>query len=150
MKLSSSAFEHEGYIPRQYTCDGGNINPPLEINEIPHGTKSLTLIMEDPDVPKHIREDRMWDHWIIFNILPTVTHVEEGKEPAGTHGMGTGHNLKYYGPCPPDSEHRYFFKLYALDTLLSIPAKSTKKQVEQAMEGHILEKTELMGIYGRE
>lgn len=149
MKLTSSAFKHQEYIPRLYTCDGGNISPPLDIHDVPEGTQSLTLIMEDPDVPKHIREDRMWDHWIIFNIPADTSSFIEGEEPPGTHGIGTGHNLKYYGPCPPDGEHRYFFKLFALDTLLDLPEKSTKQQLEIAMKGHILAKTELIGIYGR-
>lgn len=149
MKLTSSAFKHQDYIPRLYTCDGGNISPPLEIHDVPEGTKSLALIMEDPDVPKHIREDRMWDHWIIFNIPADTSRFIEGEEPPGIHGIGTGHNLKYYGPCPPDGEHRYFFKLFALNTMLDLPEKSTKQQLETAMKGHILAKTELIGIYGR-
>jgi Raf kinase inhibitor-like YbhB/YbcL family protein len=149
MKLTSSAFIHQEYIPRLYTCDGGNISPPLEIQDVPAGTQSLALILEDPDVPKHIREDRMWNHWIIFNMPPDTTHILEGKEPAGTHGLGTGNNTKYYGPCPPDGEHRYFFKLFALDALLDLPEKSTKEQVETAIKGHVLAKTELIGIYGR-
>lgn len=149
MKLTSSAFNHADYIPRHYTCDGANISPPLNISDIPVGTKSLVLILEDPDVPRYIREDQMWDHWIVFNIPPDTTQIREGDEPLGQHGIGTGHNLKYYGPCPPDAEHRYFFKLYALDALLTLAEKSTKKQVEAAMEGHVLAKAELMGVYGR-
>lgn len=149
MKLTSSAFKHGEYIPRLYTCDGGNISPPLEIHHVPKEAQSLALIMEDPDVPKHIREDRMWDHWIVFNIPPNVTQILEGKEPEGQHGIGTGHNLKYYGPCPPDGEHRYFFKLFALDTILTLPEKPTKQQLEKAMEKHVIAKTELIGIYGR-
>ncbi len=149
MKLTSSAFQHEGSIPRQYTCDGQNINPPLTISNVPTGTKSLVIIMDDPDVPKHLRADGMWDHWIVFNIPPNTTQIIEGQEPHGIHGLGTGNTQEYYGPCPPDREHRYFFKLYALDTMLNLPAKSTKTQVENAMQHHILEKTELMGLYER-
>ena len=149
MRLTSSAFQHEGYIPQKYTCDGQNINPPLTITDAPLGTQSLVLILDDPDVPKHIREDEMWDHWIVFNIPPTTKQIAEGKEPEGIHGMGTGKNLNYYGPCPPDREHRYFFKLYALDKMLDLPERATKQEVEKAMENHILAKTELMGIYGR-
>lgn len=149
MKLTSSVFKHGDYIPRLYTCDGSNISPPLTISNVPENTKSLVLILEDPDVPKHIREDRMWDHWIIFNMPPDTTEIPEGEEPSGLHGLGTGHNLKYYGPCPPDREHRYFFKLFALDILLDLPEKSTKQQIQFAMQQHILAKTELMGIYGR-
>src|SRR5579862_4190994 len=98
MRLTSSAFQHEGYIPQKYTCDGQNINPPLTITDAPLGTQSLVLILDDPDVPKHIREDEMWDHWIVFNIPPTTKQIAEGKEPEGIHGMGTGKNLNYYGP----------------------------------------------------
>ncbi len=149
MKLSSSAFDQEGKIPSKYTCDGANVNPPLEIADVPAGAKSLVLIMDDPDVPKNLREDGMWDHWVVFNVPPSVREVREGEEPPGTHGTGTGGNEDYYGPCPPDREHRYFFKLYALDTELDLPAKASKAQVEEAMEGHILEKAELMGKYER-
>jgi Raf kinase inhibitor-like YbhB/YbcL family protein len=149
MQLTSSAFEQRGKIPAKYTCDGENINPPLTISDVPSEAKSLVLIMDDPDVPKHLRADGMWDHWIVFNIPPNLTQIEEGKEPEGIHGVGTGNNLDYYGPCPPDREHRYFFKLYALDTQLNLPEKATKQQVEQAMNDHILAKTELMGRYER-
>lgn len=149
MKLTSPVFQHEGNIPQKYTCDGANINPPLVISDVPPNTKSLVLILDDPDVPVHIRSDQMWDHWIVFNIPAQTREIAEGKEPQGIHGLGTGNNTKYYGPCPPDREHRYFFKLYALDSLLTLPERSTKKQVEQAMQGHVIEKTELMGVYGR-
>lgn len=149
MKLASTAFNDGDSIPRHYTCDGANISPPLTISDIPVGTKSLVLILEDRDVPRYIREDQIWDHWIVFNIPPDTTQIREGNEPTGQHGVGTGHNLKYYGPCPPDAEHRYFFKLYALDSQLTVAEKPTKKQVEIAMAGHVLAKTELMGVYGR-
>lgn len=149
MKLTSSAFQHNGPIPPKYTCDGQNTNPPFMISEVPQNAKSLVLIMDDPDVPKHLRADGMWDHWVVFNIPASTTHIDEGREPQGIHGSGTANNQNYYGPCPPDKEHRYFFKLYALDTVLTLPAKSTKKQVENAMEGHIIAKTELIGTYER-
>jgi|SRR5579885_789465 Raf kinase inhibitor-like YbhB/YbcL family protein len=149
MRLTSSAFEHEGSIPSKYTCDGENINPPLHIDNVPAGTKSLALIMDDPDVPRHLRSDGMYDHWVVFNIPPDTHDIQEGHEPSGTHGANTAGSTKYIGPCPPDREHRYFFKLYALDTKLSLPAKSTKKDVEKAMEGHVLARTELLGRYAR-
>ncbi|OKH25628.1 kinase inhibitor [Hydrococcus rivularis NIES-593] len=149
MKLTSPAFAHEGKIPPKYTCDGENINPPLVISDVPAEAKSLVLIMDDPDVPKRLRADGMWDHWVVFNIAPSLTEIQEGKEPPGVHGIGTSKNLNYYGPCPPDREHRYFFKLYALDTQLNLPEKATKQQVERAMEGRILAKAELMGRYER-
>ncbi len=149
MKLTSPAFAHGGKIPSKHTCDGPNVNPPLNISEVPAGAKSLALIMDDPDVPKHLRPDGMWDHWVVFNIPVKTTEIQEAQEPKGVHGTGTGGNTKYFGPCPPDREHRYFFKLYALDAELALPEKSTKAQVEKAMAGHILEKTELMGRYER-
>lgn len=149
MKLTSSAFHDKTHIPKKYTCDGQNINPPLSIADIPKGTRSLALVMDDHDVPTYIRPDGTWDHWVIFNIPPDITLIEEGKEPQCVHGLGTGNNLKYYGPCPPDREHHYSFKLYALDTELNLPEKTTKKQLEQAMKGHILDETELTGVYGR-
>lgn len=149
MKLMSPAFEHEGKIPSKYTCDGENISPPLTVSDVPPETKSLALIMDDPDVPKHLRSDGMWDHWVVFNIPASMRDIKEGNEPDGIHGIGTGGNMNYFGPCPPDREHRYFFKLYALDTELDLPEKATKQQLEKAMENHIIEKAELMGKYER-
>ncbi|MGM0428460.1 MAG: YbhB/YbcL family Raf kinase inhibitor-like protein [Thermodesulfobacteriota bacterium] len=149
MKLNSPAFGHEGKIPTQYTCDGENINPPLSILEAPGATQSLVLIMEDPDVPKNLKEDGMWDHWVVFNIPPDLREILEGKEPEGTGGIGTNGEKGYFGPCPPDREHRYFFKLFALDTKLELPEGATKAEVEKAMNGHILDETHLMGRYER-
>jgi Raf kinase inhibitor-like YbhB/YbcL family protein len=149
MKLTSSAFSQGEKIPSIYTCDGDNINPPLEITGVPHDAKSLVLIMDDPDVPKNLREDGMWDHWVVFNIPPDTRIVEENSEPEGTPGTGTNGETGYFGPCPPDREHRYFFKLFALDTLLDLPEKSTKTAVENAMAGHVLFHAELMGRYER-
>ena len=159
MKLESSVFEHEGMIPAKYTCDGsppvGGISPPLKISEVPEGAKSLVLIMDDPDVPKSIRSDGMWDHWLTWNIPPETTEIPEGQDlPAGRQdqwavGKNTGGRLGYEGPCPPDRENRYLFKLYALDTILDLPAETTKTQLETVMKTHILDQTELMGRYNR-
>jgi Raf kinase inhibitor-like YbhB/YbcL family protein len=149
MKLTSSAFSQGEKIPSIYTCDGDNVNPPLEITGVPHDAKSLVLIMDDPDVPKNLREDGMWDHWVVFNIPPDTRIVEENSEPEGTPGIGTNGETGYFGPCPPDREHRYFFKLFALDTLLDLPEKTTKTAVENAMAGHVLFHAELMGRYER-
>lgn len=149
MKLTSSAFSHEDKIPSKYTCDGDNINPPLSISDVPPGAKSLVLLMDDPDVPKTIRKDGMWDHWVVFNIPPSVREIEEGMEPDGTHGAGTGGNESYFGPCPPDREHRYFFKLYALEKELDLPKGAKKSQVEKVMQGHIMAEAVLMGRYER-
>jgi Raf kinase inhibitor-like YbhB/YbcL family protein len=149
MKLSSPAFSHQGKIPSKYTCDGTNVNPPLSISDVPHSAKSLVLIMDDPDVPPSVRKDRMWDHCIVFNIPPTVHTIPENTPPPGITGTGTsGHNL-YDGPCPPDREHRYFFKLYALDCTLDLTEVASKKDVEQSMAGHIISQVELIGRYER-
>jgi len=147
MKLTSPQFEHNARIPSKYTCEGENINPPLTISDVPESAKSLALIVDDPDVPKQFRSDGMWDHWVRFNIPPTVTTIVEGEEPAGTPGKGSAGNLNYHGPCPPDREHRYFFKLYALDTELALPEGASKKDVEAAMQSHILGEAVLIGLY---
>jgi len=150
MKLTSSAFENDAAIPKKYTCDGENINPPLAIADVPAEAKSLVLIMDDPDVPTTIREDGMWDHWIVFNIPPETTEIPEGREPEGVQGLGTSGDAHYFGPCPPDREHRYFFKLYALDTRLDLPEKTDKVTVEKEMTGHVIDKTHLIGRYERQ
>ena len=147
LTLTSPQFTHEGNIPSRYTCDAQNYSIPLQWSNIPKGTKSLVLIMDDPDAPMGI-----WDHWLLFNIPPATLSLEENIHnlPTGTKG---GHNSfgnnVYGGPCPPDREHRYFFKLYALDNLLDLPEGANKAQIEKAMQGHILDQTELMGKYNR-
>jgi len=147
MKLTSSAFQHQSKIPSKYTCDGADVNPPLAISDVPPNAKSLVLIMDDPDAMKPA--GKVWDHWIVWNIPPFTKEIAEGQEPRGVHGKGTSGNLKYHGPCPPDMVHRYFFTLYALDTGLQLPEGSAKADVEKAMKGHILARTELMGRYER-
>ncbi len=152
MKLVSSAFEHEGKIPSKYTCDGENVNPPLEFSDIPPNAKSLALIMDDPDIPDFVKQKfniSVWDHWVAFNIPPDTKGVNENQEPKGTAGITTSNKLKYGGPCPPDREHRYFFKLYALDTTLTLKEGATKEQVLEAIKGHVLAEAELMGKYQR-
>lgn len=148
LTLSSSAFEEGGLIPSKYTCDGENVNPELSISGVPEGTVSLALIMDDPDAVKPA--GHVWDHWVKFNIPPTVTKIDENSDPEGVSGITSREVLTYGGPCPPDGEHRYFFKLYALDTKLSLREGATKAEVERAMEGHILEETQLMGRYDRQ
>ncbi len=147
MKITSTQFKHNESIPEKYTCNGENINPPLEFGDIPENAKSLVLIMEDPDVPKHLREDGMWDHWLLWNIDPATQYISEGQEPDAVHGITTGNTLHYVGPCPPDREHRYFFKLYALDTELELKEGATKDELLYAMTGHILDEAELIGLY---
>lgn len=145
--LKSKSFDHDGLIPNTFTCDGQDRSPALEWNGAPTGTKSFVLIMDDPDAPVG-----MWDHWILFNLPATTTALVEGiaKLPPGTvEGKNSWHRTGYGGPCPPDREHRYFFKLYALDTAFNLKQGAAKKEVEAAMAGHVLAKTELMGRYDR-
>ena len=149
MQITSSAFKHTQSIPSKFTCDGDNVNPPLEFSDVPEEAASLVLIMDDPDVPKSIREDGMWDHWVVFNIPSTVTQVAEDSQPEGVRGFGTRGTADYSGPCSPDREHRYFFKLYALDSGLSLEEGASKIEVEKAMAGHILAVSQLIGRYGR-
>jgi len=157
MKLTSSAFESGEKIPSKYTCDGENINPQLFISGVPERAKSLVLIMDDPDIPNEVkkaREIEVFDHWVVFNISPETEAVEEGKVPNGAiQGANSRGEKQYTGPCPPPQyepkEHRYFFKLYALNIELDLPEGSPKEEVEKAMEGHVLEKTQLIGKYSR-
>ena len=144
LKLTSSAFGNNGEIPSQYTCDGEGINPAFEISGVDANAKSLVLIMDDPDAPSGT-----WDHWVKFNISTSTTKIKEASEPDGVSGVGTSGNKDYLGPCPPDREHRYFFKLFSLDTELELGEGATKKEVESAMERHILQKAELIGRYER-
>lgn len=142
LKISSSAFNNGGSIPERYTCDGINVNPPLEIEGIPAGTKSLAIIVDDPDAPSHT-----WVHWVAWN-LPVTRHINE-KSITLEQGMNDFEENTYKGPCPPVGTHRYFFKIYALDTLLHLPAKTTKTGLQQAMQQHITGFGELMGRYKR-
>ena len=152
MKIESTAFGHEGKIPSQYTCDGSNINPPLTISDVPKNTKSLVLLMDDPDIPDLVKEKfniQVWDHWVVFNIPPNVKEIAENKTPPGEIGKNSRGVNAYGGPCPPDREHRYFFKLYALDCELSLPEGSSKAEVEKAMKNNIIAEAQLMGRYER-
>jgi len=152
LQLQSRAFAEGESIPSEYTCDGANTQPAFEISGVPSGTQSLALIMDDPDIPKSVKVSRgieKFDHWIIFNIPPTTTKIDKGTAPTGVQGANSSGNNSYTGPCPPDKEHRYFFKLYALDITLDLPEGSTKSEVEEAMVGHILDNAELIGRYER-
>lgn len=144
MLLTSDAFENGGKIPSVYTCEGKNIPPPLTVADVPQGAKSLSLILDDPDVPAFVRKDQMWDHWVIYNIPADTRKIAP---EIGIEGKHTGGGLGYDGPCPPDREHRYFFKLYALDIKLPLTSGATKKEVEKAMQGHILAESILIGRY---
>lgn len=147
--LTSPSFEMNAEIPTKFTCDGENFSPELNFENIPMGTQSLALIMEDPDVPKYIRADGMWDHWVVWNIPPNTARIEEGQQSPGIIGVNTRGNANYGGPCPPDREHRYFFILYALNTVLDLPQGSTKEKLLQAISGHVVEKSILIGRYNR-
>lgn len=145
MKIKSPAFKHTGSIPSKYTCDGKDISPPLEIEEVPEETKSLVLIVDDPDAPVGI-----WTHWTVWNIDPKVKKIEEDSIPkGGKEGMTNFGSTGYGGPCPPGGEHRYFFKLYALDTMLELDSSVEADELEEEMESHIIEKAELVGLYKR-
>ncbi len=145
--LTSPVFGNEEGIPVKYTCDGPDISPPLRWSNPPANTQSLALIMDDPDAPAGV-----WVHWVIFNLPPDTTELPENAAlPAGSQeGQNSWQRTGYGGPCPPRGTHRYFFKLYALDTTLSLDSGTAKDQLLQAMEGHILAQAELMGTYSRE
>jgi Raf kinase inhibitor-like YbhB/YbcL family protein len=145
LQITSPAFQNNGTIPRQYTCDGKDINPPLMIANVPQGTRSIALICDDPDAPVGI-----WVHWVIWNIDPGVKEIKENTVPTGAvEGLNDFGKHKYGGPCPPSGTHRYFFKVYALDTTFGISPNSTKAALEQAMKGHILGEGQLVGLYKR-
>ncbi len=145
LTLSSPAFKHNEHIPSKFTCDGADVNPQLLIGNVPPGTKSLALIVDDPDAPRGT-----WVHWVVWNIAPDSKEIKEGTVPAGAHqGMNDFRQLDYGGPCPPSGTHRYFFKIYALDSVLSLGANTSKANLERAMEGHILARAELVGLYQR-
>ena len=143
MNIVSSAFKPGGSIPQIYTCAGQNINPPLTITDIPPNTKTLSLIIDDPDAP-----DAIFTHWLIWNIPKDQTEIHEGSVPPnavqGTNSFG---DQKYTGPCPPEGQHRYLFKLYALDTALNLSGIAEKNQLEKQMQGHVLDKAEMVGIF---
>jgi Raf kinase inhibitor-like YbhB/YbcL family protein len=145
MKLISSAFHHENFIPSKYTCDGDDISPPLSLEDVPEATKTFALIMDDPDAPMGI-----WNHWILFNIPSSIQKINEAEEPMGLGGKNSWGRTGYGGPCPPSGEHRYFFKMYALDIELTLSEGSTKEDLIAAMNGHIVGKAVLMGIYTRD
>lgn len=144
MKLTSPAFAHNGQIPSEFTCDGSGVSPPLSISEAPKGAKSLALVMDDPDAPVGT-----FVHWVVWNIPADTKEIRKNSEPTGMQGKTDFGRMGYGGPCPPSGAHRYFFKLYALDAELSLPKGSSKKDLEKAMESHVIEKAELIGRYKR-
>lgn len=154
MNITSPDFENNTMIPDTYTCDegprGGGVNPELNFADIPTEAVSLVVTMHDPDVPKNLREDGNWDHWLIWNIPPETKTIEKGSTSPGIQGRTTSETNAYVGPCPPDGEHRYIFKLYALDTQLDLDPEVTRRAgLEAAIESHIIEQAELVGVYNR-
>jgi len=140
MKLSSPDFENNGFIPKKFTCQGEDVNPTLIIEGIPEEAKTLVLIVDDPDAP-----GRTWVHWVVFDV-PVVFRIDENSIP-GKQGLNDFGRKNYGGPCPPSGTHRYFFKIYALDGELGLKGAPDKQTLEKAMEGRIIDKSELIGLY---
>ncbi|MDD2723164.1 MAG: YbhB/YbcL family Raf kinase inhibitor-like protein [Methylovulum sp.] len=151
MNIQSPAFQHQGEIPSQFTCEGTNLSPPIMWSQIPAASKSLVLIVDDPDAPDPVAPKLTWVHWVLYNLPVESTGLPEAVKdlPAGTgEGLNDWKKTGYGGPCPPIGRHRYFHKLYALDVKLPDGLGTpTKVQLEQAMRGHILAKAELIGTY---
>jgi Raf kinase inhibitor-like YbhB/YbcL family protein len=150
MKLTSPAFPEGGAIPARYTCDGEDVSPPLEWSGLPEGTKSLSMICDDPDAPAGV-----WVHWVVYDLPPSSTGLPEGVPPreeiagGGRQGKNDFRKVGYGGPCPPSGTHRYVFALSALDRTLGLTAAATKAQVVAAMRGHVLAEGKLTGKYTR-
>jgi len=150
MKITSTAFQDGGMIAAKYSCDGANVSPPLDWSGAPQTTKSFALICDDPDAP-----GKTWVHWVVFDLPASRTSLPENMPPqetiagGGKQGMNDFKKIGYGGPCPPSGTHRYFFKIYALDSELNLDNRTTKDQLLQAMKDHILAQGELMGRYKR-
>jgi Raf kinase inhibitor-like YbhB/YbcL family protein len=152
LTLTSTAFRDGGEIPSRFTCQGDDISPPLAWRDIPTNTRSLALIVDDPDAPDPRAPRMTWVHWVLFNLPPDTSALPQGipaeQLPARTkQGLNDWKHTGYGGPCPPVGRHRYFFKLYALDTVLELSGKTTKKALEAAMQGHVIEQAQLIGTY---
>jgi Raf kinase inhibitor-like YbhB/YbcL family protein len=151
VRITSPAFDNNGSIPAKFTCDGAGMNPALQFFGVPAAAKSLALIIDDPDAPDPKAPQRVWVHWVVYNLPPETKGLPENAGSQGLpNGAVTGTNDRkqnaYHGPCPPIGRHRYFHKLYALDIALP-PAPLTKAEFEAAMQGHVLAQAELMGTY---
>lgn len=140
LRITSSAFDANQMIPSAYTCQGKDVNPPIDIDGIPDDAHCLALVVDDQDAP-----GKTWVHWLVWNI-PITHHIKENSVP-GEQGWNDFRRIAWGGPCPPSGTHRYFFKVYALDTLLELSSKTTKKELELAMGSHILAYGELIGLY---
>lgn len=143
MQLTSPAFSNEGTVPKRYTCDGADVSPPLQLTNVPTNTVSMVLIMDDPDAPVGV-----WDHWVAYDIEPRQ-EIAEDVTTLGTPGVNSWDRPGYGGPCPPGGTHRYFFTVYALDTMLGLDAGAGKAEVLAALEDHVLAQATLMGLYSR-
>ena len=143
MRITTTAFEHEGDIPSRHTCDGADISPALAIDDLPPGTVSLALVMDDPDAPRGT-----WVHWVAYDIEP-VSAIAEGVAALGTPGSNSWGRTGYGGPCPPSGRHRYIFTLYALDTRLGLAPGADKEALSVALDGHVLARSVLRGHYRR-
>ncbi len=146
MQIYSDAFEENQHIPKKYTCDGQGVSPPLRITNIPGEAESLVLIADDPDAP-----NGLFTHWLIWNIPADTNLIEEDSVPeGGLQGANSGGKIGYFPPCPPEGTHRYFFRIYALDTNLDAEIGAERNKLEQLIDGHILDQVELIGLYSRE
>ena len=145
LSLHSSAFDANAQIPARFTCQGTNDTPPLTIADVPAAAKSLALIVDDPDAPDPAKPKRTWVHWVVYDLPAKAGELDAA---AGRAGTGDAGNTGWKGPCPPIGRHRYFFKLYALDAMLGDRGAMSNAELEKAMQGHVLEKTELVGTYG--
>jgi Raf kinase inhibitor-like YbhB/YbcL family protein len=152
MAITSEVFEHDGKIPRRYTCEGDDVSPALAWSGLPGGTRSLVLIVDDPDAPDPDNPRMTWVHWVLYDIPPTAAGLPEavasaGLPPGTREGVNDWKRIGYGGPCPPIGRHRYFHKLYALDTELGELGRATKADVERVMGGHVLAEAVLIGTY---
>ncbi len=144
MEITSPAFVNGGVIPQEFTGDGKNVSPPLSIAGVPEEAKSLVLIMDDVDAPMGV-----FTHWLLYDLYPGITRLGPGCSPEGTFGKNTFGKEDYGGPSPNAGRHRYYFRLYALDSLLKLPLGTDRGSLEMAMKGHVLDSSELMGTYAK-
>lgn len=152
MTVRSAAFESGGAIPARYTCEGSDLSPPLEFGDVPEGTESLVLIVDDPDAPDPAAPLRIWVHWLVYNLPPDTAGLAEGASARGLpdgakEGVNDSGEVGYGGPCPPIGRHRYYHRLYALDRRLPDLGAAKRGDLEREMEGHVLAQAELMGVY---
>ncbi len=155
LQITSTAFAPGASIPRQYTCQGEDVSPPLSWSGVPSGARSLVLIVDDPDAPDPAAPKMTWVHWVLYNLAPDTTGLDQGVAPtalpaATLHGKNDWKRTGYGGPCPPIGRHRYFHKLYALDAMLPDLGQPTKDRLLKAMDSHILAQAELVGTYQKE